>query len=317
MRSLIVLVVMIPLLFLVSQAPSSLLRDNQTHGGALGTALANYTAENLIEGADVYDVALDTAGGKMYWTAPVNGKIQRSNLDGTGLEDTILIINGTMSDPEFDAVPVGIDLDLVGGKMYWAARNICVQPCSKVQRANTSGSSSSIKDSVQTLVQAVNLGTGVALDVAQGKVYWAATNDNKIQRANLDGTGVEDVVTGLSGPEFIALDLDNSKVYWTEPGAGKIRRANLDGTEVEDSVTGLTKPTGIALDIALGKVYWTDFTDGTVQRANLNGTSVRDVVTGLVEPTGMALDIVGGKVYWGTFDSKIQRADMPAVSCSL
>jgi hypothetical protein len=40
-------------------------------------------------------------------------------------------------------------------------------------------------------------------------MYWTeAGTANKIQRANLDGTGVEDLVTGLGGPQGIALALE-------------------------------------------------------------------------------------------------------------
>ncbi|UCG32108.1 MAG: thrombospondin type 3 repeat-containing protein, partial [Phycisphaerales bacterium] len=52
---------------------------------------------------------------------------------------------------------------------------------------------------------------GIALEPAAGKMYWADFVAAKIQRANLDGTGVEDLVTtGLITPEMIALALPTS-----------------------------------------------------------------------------------------------------------
>ena len=46
----------------------------------------------------------------------------------------------------------------------------------------------------------------IALDVADGKIYWTDAGTNKIQRANLDGSQVEDLVTaGLVTPFRIAL----------------------------------------------------------------------------------------------------------------
>ena len=40
---------------------------------------------------------------------------------------------------------------------------------------------------------------GIALDLSSGKMYWTDSGTRKIQRANLDGSGVEDLVTsGLS-----------------------------------------------------------------------------------------------------------------------
>ena len=59
----------------------------------------------------------------------------------------------------------------------------------------------------------------------------------KIQRANLDGSHIEDLVTqGLEGPTGIALDVVGGKMYWTDSGTEKIQRANLDGSHIEDLV---------------------------------------------------------------------------------
>ena len=70
---------------------------------------------------------------------------------------------------------------------------------------------------------------------------------DRIQRANLDGTGVQDLVTGLSIPSGITLDPAMGKMYWTSHGTGRIRGANLDGSGIEDLVTGLDMPMYIAL----------------------------------------------------------------------
>ena len=51
-------------------------------------------------------------------------------------------------------------------------------------------------------------GGSIALDTARGKMYWADPGSSKVQRANLDGTGLEDLVTtGLDVPLGIALDV--------------------------------------------------------------------------------------------------------------
>ena len=109
---------------------------------------------------------------------------------------------------------------------------------------------------------------GAAVDAVHGKLYWLEAGPNKLRRANLDGSLVEDVVTGMPGsPYELALDATGGKVYWTEyVGALAIRRANLDGTAVEDLVTsGHSQPLGIALDLPAGKMYWADYDLGTDQ----------------------------------------------------
>lgn len=150
------------------------------------------------------------------------------------------------------------------------------------------------------------------------KMYWTDVGTHKIQRANLDGSNIEDLITtGLIYPQGIALDLTGKKMYWTDGGTDKIQRANLDGSNVEDLIaTGLTSsptgPEGIALDVPGGKIYWTDFSTGKIQRANLDGSNAEDLITtGLRHPQGIALDLTGGKIYWA-HDSpdKIQRANL-------
>lgn len=186
-----------------------------------------------------------------------------------------------------------------------------------------------------TLTTPVVLGTyyyGVCVDVVDGEeridnnclagnaliisttppshMYWTDPGANVIQRANLDGTNVEDLVTGFSFPRGLALDVEGGKMYWTDAAADVIQRANLDGSDIENLVTGLDAPlNGLALDVVGNKMYWTDRGAGKIQRANLDGSNVEDLVTGLGNPYGLALDVAGNKVYW-TNGSVIQRANL-------
>ena len=143
-----------------------------------------------------------------------------------------------------------------------------------------------------------------------GKIYWADGSANKIQRANLDGSQKQDLVTGLEGVDGFALDASGGKMYWTERGANKIRRANLDGSQVQDVVTGLDEPIGLTLDTSGSKIYWTDYNRNKIQRSNLDGSQVQDVVTGLERPHELALDVSGGKIYWVGNSQKVQRSNL-------
>ena len=144
-------------------------------------------------------------------------------------------------------------------------------------------------------------------------VYWADSGTGKIQRANLDGSNIQDIVTGLDDPYSIALDGTARKIYWTDYRRKKIQRANLDGSNIQDIVTRLGFPYGIALDVAAGRVYWTDEGPDKIQRANLDGSNIQDVfiVRGLGNPKSIALDVAAGKMYWTTaWTEKIQRANL-------
>ena len=147
-----------------------------------------------------------------------------------------------------------------------------------------------------------------------GKVYWTDSGTGKISRANLDGSGAEDLITGLDSPQGIALDIDGGKMYWVETGTapGKISRANLDGTVVEALVTTdcCTETSYIELDVPGGKMYWTSPGEGKVKRADLDGTDAEDIVVGENRPLGIAVDSGAQKVYWTFLFGAIRRADL-------
>ena len=104
---------------------------------------------------------------------------------------------------------------------------------------------------------------GIALDLAAGHMYWTDWDLGRVQRSNLDGSRMEDLVTGLSRPT--AVDLSGRRVYWL--ASDKIQRSNLDGSQVEDLVTtGLSSPWGLALDLARARMYWTDYGTEKIQR---------------------------------------------------
>ena len=146
-------------------------------------------------------------------------------------------------------------------------------------------------------------------------IFWIDNSQDKIQRVNLDGSNIEDlIIQGLEWPSSIALDVASGKMYWTDSGTNKIQRANLDGSNVEDLITqGLLGPTGLALDVASGKMYWADWDTNKIQRANLDGSNIKDLI-GLgfpSHPRGIALDVEAGKMYWTDYNkNKIQRANL-------
>ncbi len=191
--------------------------------------------ETLVSGLHVpLDIALDIDEYQMYWVDRGTDRIYRANMDGSDKE---VILSGV------DAR--GIALDLEDGKIYWT----CITNQyggvghRSIRRSNLDGTGE------ETILGELGTPDDIALDLEYGKMYWTDQNTHKVQRANLDGTDVEDlVVTGLDRPYGIALDLVNGKMYWVDWGTDKIQRAYLDGTDLEDLVTsGLVQPLFIAL----------------------------------------------------------------------
>jgi hypothetical protein len=244
------------------------------------------------------ELALDVAGGKMYWSSlelagsDAVSTIQRANLDGSNVEALVDAPVGAS----------GIALDLSAGKVYWTVED-------KIQRANLDGSSP------ETVLAGLSAPLAIDLDVPAGKMYW--TFSGGIRRANLDGTGSEDL-TAAAFAFGIALDLDAGKMYWTdcELSDCAIRRANLDGSGVEELLTDFPVDIfsafgvglwGIALDPTRNKMYWSGaFWIGS---ADLDGSARMNFATGVSSPGGVALDRPAGKMYWST-DQWIRRSDL-------
>ena len=264
---------------------------------------------------DPWSIALDIAGGKMYWTDWGAEKIQRANLDGSNVED--LVTRG------LDA-PVGLALDIAGGKMYWTDLGT-----SKIQRANLDGSN------VEDLVtRGLDTPAGLALDIASGKMYWthngwnSATREltnGKIQRANLDGSDVEDLITGLHVSDGIALGIPSPKLppkvliaadqrppmYWVDADVGTLHR--LVDAKVENLLPSVQNATSLTVDVAGGKLYWTEKTGtrtGNIRAANLNGTNVALVKQLTSVPSNLTLDPAMGKLYLTNAWGKVQRLNV-------
>ena len=82
------------------------------------------------------------------------------------------------------------------------------------------------------------------------KIYWSEWG--KIRRANLDGSNVENVITGLVYAKDISLDFRNNTIFWIEEGTAKVKgvelgyskimRADSDGSNIEEIIGGYHIP---------------------------------------------------------------------------
>tara|TARA_Y100000588_G_scaffold290202_1_gene308936 strand:- start:258 stop:647 length:390 start_codon:yes stop_codon:yes gene_type:complete len=99
-------------------------------------------------------------------------------------------------------------------------------------------------------------------------IYWI--EPTKIRRANFDGTGAMDVVTGLVDGFGITLDPTGANwgghggfIYWTDNYSGPlfvIRRADLDGSRPlgllsNGFMAGITRAYDTALDLTNSYIY--------------------------------------------------------------
>ena len=156
-------------------------------------------------------------------------------------------------------------------------------------------------------------GDPVAAEAGPSRLYWTDAGSDKIQRALLDGSEVEDVVAGPRQLRGLAVETAGGRLYWADRGTGKIQVADLDGSRERDVVTyGLSHPRSLVVDADAGRMYWTDSGTDKIQRSDLDGSDVEDLVTdGLQTPLGLALDVDAGRLYWSDRGTgKIQRAGL-------
>jgi sugar lactone lactonase YvrE len=190
---------------------------------------------------------------------------------------------------------------------------------------------------VAVLPATLALSTTASVAEAQW-IYWTVKFTSTIQRAHLDGSGLQTFETGCEGDirrfaldvdgdflywgdqingikrsdvhgrnvvvlidaasKGIAIDREHRKIYWC--GGGVIHRADLDGSNVEIVLDPDGSTEGLALDIRHNYVYWTDWTNGYVRRWQLDSAMhVENLVpTEPAGPEGIALDIARQRMYW-------------------
>jgi sugar lactone lactonase YvrE len=132
-------------------------------------------------------------------------------------------------------------------------------------------------------------------------IYWTDNQDGHIWRANLDGSGQQSLISGLTIPVGLALDPTGGKMYYDDQGSGgSSYSANLDGSGPTTLVESLFYPDGIALDVPGSQMYWACgglSSAGGIKRADLDGSGLTTLVSRLNGARGVALDVPGGKMY--------------------
>ena len=193
-----------------------------------------------------------------------------------------------------------LNITVGGGKVYWTEKT--GESGGTINSANLNGSDVTELTSIKAVPM------GIAVDVAGSQLYWTNSR-GRIQSADLDGSGITNVMQNLPSPMDLALAGGNA--YWTQ-GNGSVRFVNLRGQKVVRNISTGTDTPG-SLVIGGGKVYWTETTGesgGTVNSANLNGTGATQLASILAAPMGIAVDGSRSKLYWTNSRGRVQSADL-------
>ncbi|MCG9126382.1 hypothetical protein JT359_02160 [Candidatus Poribacteria bacterium] len=170
------------------------------------------------------------------------------------------------------------------GKIYWTEDG-------QIKRSNLNGSV------VESVVIGLESRGDIVLDLPNSKMYWVDFWARKIQRANLDGTHIEDIVTGFripNGEGGIRINCNNEKCKAIATPKG--------GVPIEVPQELLNAPSCIAIDHQENKIYWGNRNLlGIFKRADLDGSNVEEFLRfGLMHSSAVnvELDVKVGKMYW-------------------
>ena len=205
-------------------------------------------------------ITVDVTGSKPYWTN-ARGRIQSANLDGSGIQNVvqdlsgptdIVVSNGFIywteggnsirrvnisgqkitQDIAANLGSVG-GLAVGGGKVYWTEKT--------GKRGGTINSANADGTGATELASILAAPMGIAVDTVGSKLYWTNAR-GRVQRANLNGSGIQNVVEGLGGPGEIVISNSLSETLAGTPLTPPVSYApydvNKDGA-VDNTDAGL------------------------------------------------------------------------------
>lgn len=270
--------------------------------------------------ADASVVEQDVTTPRLFFLN-IRGQVLSAAHDGSDLR---ILADGLATMPD------GIAVDVENGHVYWSNMGAAKENDGSVIRSDLDGGN------VTTIVPTGGTFTAkqLTLDAENGKLYWSDREGMRVQRVNLDGSGLETLVEIASGDAArenaanwavgVAVDVGRGHVYWTQKGGdnegvGSIRRAAIEipagqtaatRKDIEVLFADLPEPIDLHLDLESRHLYWTDRGDAprgnTVNRAPMDPPSGYDpakrtdsviLAGGFEEAIGIAIDEKRDRMY--------------------
>ncbi len=221
----------------------------------------------------------------VYWRS--ERQLGRVRADGSGAE---VLLDGVR-------VVAGPTIDHEGRRLYWSER--------PKERAQARILSSEL-DGSQPREVLSGLWPMDGLCVAGIRLLWSRSTLGRIERADLDGGGREDLALGhdLGSPTVLAAA--GETVVWLDHAANAIRRFDPEAGRVLDVLPPVKAYIDKVIDREVsggpqalaaggGRLYWSEPSGGLIMSCRLDGSDLRQAASG---DTPMGVDFHRGRLYW-------------------
>lgn len=234
-------------------------------------SIENTNNDNIIPVTGVKDVsALDyeMSQNSMYWADIKVKSITRAFINGSEMERLVEV--GLES-------PDGLAIDWISHNLYWSDSS---SHRIEVIRLETRSRKVLIwKDIIEPRC--------LVLDPQKGYMYWTEFEENSgnsgtIERANLDGTQRQLILSNIGRANGLTLDYMTDHLYWTDSTTPAIDSYDLVTKRRKSLVTqNIVYPFSITQ--YQDYIYWTDWNTGIIERINKTSGSGRTVIHNRLE----------------------------------
>jgi len=234
-------------------------------------------------------IFVDSKNDYIYWVDHSHGTINRSTVEGNDAE---VIYSGLPS-------PIDIFMDNTTNLLYVVDTSLA-----SIIRLDREG---------QHLTTIVDSSDGVenpkVVEIlsASGLMYWTETTiDGKIKRADIDGSNIQVIISGLQNPFDMAIDNIADKLYLSNYEGelifeGVIQNSDLDGLNISDVASGLKVPLRMALNKKTNYIYVYDNFEKAIFKIDVQNGDKENIIE--VSGSAGGMDIyhpsVGVKLFIG------------------
>lgn len=224
---------------------------------------------------------------KLFWADVEQGNIKVLNVDAQNEPVTVL----QQSFIDYHAS------DFLNKKIYWSDKGK-----SLIARSNLDGSN------IETIIENLVAPKGITLS-NNGHIYFI--DEDKILRADTNGTNQQVIIGGLSGPTDIVYW--NDSLFWTDAIDDQIEVIGVDGTGRTIILTEVPNPIDIEINTENSEIYWVQKTGGIpgsgIFKSNIDGTNKETILEKFAN--GIQIDEQFEYLYWSeSIFNTINRLNM-------